>query len=143
MTKIFTLNTWYFIYDHSGWVPNWHKLLSGVLDALCVRMVDLRMINEPNCHIIMFNGGQKSQNPHLWTQFSLWTLDTWCMVTLGRYPIHTIAFKCSRCFVLYNYGTPESNCVRSNHIWSIKCSEWRFCSRMRILWTLTPPSRGP
>ena len=31
MTKLFTLITWYFTYDHSGWVFNWHNCFSGAL----------------------------------------------------------------------------------------------------------------
>ena len=39
-------------------------------------------------------------------------------------------------------GTPESNCVswvptQSDHTWSIKCQEWRFCSQILILLILT------
>ena len=50
------------------------KLLSGVPDALWVRFVDLKMTNEPNCHIIMAHEGQKSQNSHLWK--TIFTLNT-------------------------------------------------------------------
>ena len=84
------------------------ELLSGVPDALWVRYFDLSMKNEPNCHIIMVQGDQKSQNPHLWTKSSLWTLETSHMVNLGGYRTETIAFSCSRCFMGQICGSKHS-----------------------------------
>ena len=67
------------------------KLLSGVPDALWVRFVDLKMTNEPNCHIIMAHEGQKSQNSHLWK--TIFTLNTWYFIT------ELNAFRCSGPFM--------------------------------------------
>ena len=64
VNTIFTLNIWYFIYGHSGWVPNWHKCFQVFQMLYGWDFLDLKMKNDPNCHIIMAHGGQKSQNPH-------------------------------------------------------------------------------
>ena len=54
------------LYIWSLWVSTQlTKLLSGVRDALWVIFLDLKIKNEPKCHIIKANGDQKSQNLHL------------------------------------------------------------------------------